>query len=93
MAFTTIKVDTQTRDRLADLAKRDGVTLGEEVARLAERGERERFLHEVRAGYARLQEDPTAWADYQTEQEMWERASLADLGAAAQEYPEYNAGR
>lgn len=90
MTFTTIKVDLQTRDRLADLAKREGRTIGEEVAYLAERGERERFLEEVRAGYARLQDDPAAWEDYQAEQELWAQASLADLGSAAAEYPEYN---
>jgi hypothetical protein len=83
MSFTTIKVDPGTRDRLAHLARQDGLTLGEEVARLAEQGERQRFLDEVRAGYSRLQDDPAAWADHQAEQELWARASVADLGGSA----------
>jgi hypothetical protein len=36
MADTTIKVTTETRDRLADLAGEQGTSIGQLVARLAE---------------------------------------------------------
>ena len=83
-----IRVDQQTRDRLAALAEQDHRTLGEEVSHMVER---ESMAREFRAAYARLMADSEAWADYVGERDEWLDADLTDLSASAsEEYPEYN---
>jgi hypothetical protein len=89
MTVTTIKVDRAVRDRLADIARRRGVTMGSLLDAESRRLEREQRWADIESAYARMQrEDPAGWQDYLRE--------LAEVGAgdsdaaAANEWPEYN---
>lgn len=77
MGMTTIKIDTQIRDHLAEVASRQKVPMGAMVEQLLRVWEEQ----EVFAAYARLQEDPEEWASYLEEREQIENASLADFNA------------
>lgn len=66
--MTTIKVDSEVRDRLAVLARESGCTLGQQVAALVERAERSHFLWpEFEEDYQRLHADTEEWARYLTQ--------------------------
>ena len=77
MAMTTIKIDTELRDRIAMVGREhyEGVTLAETLNRLIDEHLEKRVLEQ----YAKLQEDPEEWAEYQAEGREWERAAAADL--------------
>lgn len=64
---TTIRVPTQTRDRLKALAARRGETASETVAQLVSAADEEAMLAEVAAGFERLASDPEALAAYRAE--------------------------
>lgn len=76
MGMTTIKIDTALRDRIAMVAREDyeGATLAATLERLID----EHLEKQVMDQYAKLQEDPEAWADYLTETRGWDRAAAAD---------------
>lgn len=62
MSQTTIRVDSTRRDALARVAaERPGDTMDQALARLV-------WEHDCRASLARLETDPQALADYETEQ-------------------------
>lgn len=86
---TTVRLSTRTRDRLSALAREDFGGISQEAAlnRLIDEHE----MHRVHAAYARLAADPEAWADYQDELALTDASSGDGLGAAADEYPEYQA--
>ena len=67
MAMTTVKISTETRDKLANLAAARKRPMSEVLAEIVERERRRAFLEEANAAYARLRADPEAWADYQAE--------------------------
>jgi antitoxin MazE7 len=94
MSMTTIKVDTEVRDRLAALAKSRGETLGALLKELVRKAEKETRWAELRISYERLQADPEEWADYLAELHSWTDASdggfWADHKAAREEWPEHN---
>jgi hypothetical protein len=79
---TTIKVSVETRDRLKRLAEASHSTLEAELAALLDKAEEARFWSGVRDDYARLQDDPEEWADYQNELAEWD-STVAD-GLAAE---------
>jgi len=87
-ATTTIRVSERTRATLHDLARAEGAPMAEVAARAIEAYRRARFVDAINAGYAALQADPEAWADYQAELAVWD-VTLADglepPDAAAQE--------
>ncbi|MGC4193042.1 MAG: hypothetical protein QM589_17995 [Thermomicrobiales bacterium] len=60
--------------------------MGEIVAYLVDRYERERFWKQVRADYARLKADPVAWSDYIDEVEAWDTLSGDGLEREAPYY-------
>ncbi|MDP9369355.1 MAG: toxin-antitoxin system protein [Chloroflexota bacterium] len=67
MAMTTVKISTETRDKLAALAAARKRPMSEVLAEIVERERRRAFLEEANAAYARLRAEPEAWADYQAE--------------------------
>ncbi|MCY4271824.1 MAG: hypothetical protein OXF00_04195, partial [bacterium] len=69
MAKTTIRVDTETRDRLALMGREAGATIGETVREAAEALWRMRFARESMQQLEALRQDPGAWADYLAEAE------------------------
>ena len=78
--ITTIKVSTQTRDRLKRLADEDHLTLDAELARTLDKAEESRFWAGVRADYERLQADPREWSDYADELAEWDHTTGDGLG-------------
>ncbi len=67
MAMTTVKISTETRDKLAKLAAARKRPMSEVLTEIVERERRRAFLEDANAAYARLRADPEAWADYQAE--------------------------
>jgi hypothetical protein len=78
MTATTIKVDTRTRDELASVAADDlgGVSLNAALVHLLTEHRKSAVL----AAFARLQADPIAWKDYQTELGEWDGLAGDGLG-------------
>jgi predicted transcriptional regulator len=73
MSVTSIKIDSELRDRLAHVASADyaGVTLGEALQRLiAEHEERMVLL-----AYERLRADEQEWASYRNESRLTDNAA------------------
>jgi hypothetical protein len=71
--MTTIKVSTETRDRLKSLADADQITMDAELAMALDKVEEARFWQGVQEDYARLQADPEQWSDYVSELAEWDR--------------------
>lgn len=89
MPPTTIKVDSAVRDRLAEVARAQGKTMGALLADVADRLAAEQRDREVREACARMQrDDPQGWQDYLHELTVVEFDAAAD-GSAADEWPEY----
>jgi predicted DNA-binding protein len=64
---TTIRVSTETRDRLNALSARAGGSAGEIVAKLVATADEELLLAEVETAFERLAVDPAALACYRSE--------------------------
>lgn len=69
---TTIRVPTETRDRLNSLAARRGEPAGEIVSKLVSAADEEAMLTEIAAGFENLASDPQALAAYRAESEELE---------------------
>lgn len=69
MQTTTIRVDRETHERLAEMSSETGDSLTETVRQAAEALRRLRFGLRVQEEYASLQRDQEAWADYLDEAE------------------------
>jgi hypothetical protein len=92
MSDTTIRLDSTVRDKLRALADEDHVTLGDLLARLAEREQYQREMRRANEVMERMQrEDPQAWQDYLSELRGFEGGTARDgLSDATAEWPEYN---
>ena len=87
MAMTTIRVETDVRERLAARAAAHGRSLGAELHAMLD----EMMWQSIEAGYRRLAAHREEMAEYQAEAAEWSSAGIGDLVAtAAEEYPEYN---
>lgn len=71
---TTIRVPTQTRDRLRILAARRGESASDVVAKLVSAADEEAMLAEVAAGFERMASDPAILAAYRAESREIETA-------------------
>src|SRR5215470_4286713 len=68
MSDTTIRLDSAVRDKLRALADEDHVTLGDLLARLAEREQYQREMRRANEVMDRMRgEDPAAWQEYLSE--------------------------
>ena len=67
MAKTTIRVDVETRDRLAEMGRDTGATIGETVQEAAEALWRMRFARDSMEQLEALRQNPEEWADYLAE--------------------------
>ena len=68
------RISTWGHKTLRRLAKEYGMTSEQVLDKAIDRLERERMLEEVNRGYARLREDPEAWAEEMKERALWESA-------------------
>jgi predicted DNA-binding protein len=64
---TTIRVPTETRDRLNSLATRRGEPAGEVVAKLVSAADEDAMLIEVAAGFEKIASAPEAFSVYRAE--------------------------
>lgn len=71
---TTIRVPTQTRDRLKALAARRGEPASEVVAKLVSAADEEAMLAEMEVGFEKLASDSEALAVYRAESREIEAA-------------------
>lgn len=71
---TTIRVPTETRDRLKALAARRGESASEVVVKLVSAADEEAMLAEVATGFEKLAGDPKALAAYRAESREIESA-------------------
>jgi hypothetical protein len=79
MATSTLRIDTTTQARLRELASSRGESMGTVVARAVESLWREQLLQEINASFARLREDPEAWAEELEERRLSENTLMDDL--------------
>lgn len=87
MAMTTIRVESEVRDRLAARAHAHGRSLGAELSAMLD----DIMWRGVEDGYRRLADNVAEFAAYRDETAEWTGADLGGLAAtAAEEYPEYN---
>jgi hypothetical protein len=88
MAPTTMQLDSELRDELAEVARTDyhGVPLAEAVRRLL----KEHRISRIIARYAELRADPDEWASYAAEARLTDSAAGDGLPSARDEYPEQN---
>lgn len=88
MAITTMQLDTELRDSLAEVAREDyhGVPLAEALRRLL----REHRINRIMARYEELRADPAEWASYSAEARLTDNAAGDGLPPARDEYPEHN---
>jgi hypothetical protein len=88
MATTTMQLDSDLRDDLAEVARTDyqGVPLAEALRRLL----REHRISRIMARYEELRADPVEWASYQAEAQLTDSAAGDGLPSARDEYPEHN---
>lgn len=80
-ATTTLRVKSQTRDRINRLAAEDHLAAGEFIDLLVAKEEQERALRAMNEDFSRLRQDPHAWGSFRAETAAWDTAS-ADAGAA-----------
>lgn len=94
MSDTTIRLDSAVRDKLRALADEDHVTLGDLLARLAEREQYQREMRHANEIMERMQrDDPQAWQEYLSELRGFEVGTTRDgLSDATAEWPGYNDG-
>lgn len=71
---TTIRVPTQTRDRLRVLAAHRGESASDVVTKLVNAADEEAMLAEIAAGFERMAADPQALAVYRAESQEIETA-------------------
>lgn len=91
VSITTIKVERAVRDRLADIARARGVTMGALLDAESRRLEVDQHWSDVDASYERLRtDDPAAWAEYLSELDSWDSGTAGPDSGAAGEWPEYN---
>ena len=77
MSTTTIRIRSRDREVLRQLAKESGKPMRTVLEEAIEAYSREAFVKACNAGYARLRENPKAWADYVKERDAWD-ATLSD---------------
>jgi predicted DNA-binding ribbon-helix-helix protein len=81
-ARMSVRVDRDAYDRLVELAREAGIPLAQLIARAIDVYDRTTMAEESNVAYARLREDPDAWADWQSELVVWDATLLDGLDAA-----------
>lgn len=77
MRTTTIRISTQTRNSLRELAQMKGLPMQKIVDQAIEAYRRQHLLATANVAYARLREDESMWQEYLKEQTEWD-ATLND---------------
>lgn len=88
MQTTSVRVSPRTRERLGAIARDEFGGVSQDAALNLLIDEHE--MRQVHVAYARLRADPDAWQEYVQELGIFDATTPDGLGAAADEYPEYN---
>jgi hypothetical protein len=75
-AHVSVRVDRSTYARLVELAREQHLSIAQLVARAVDTFDRVSMAEESNAAYARLREEPAAWAEWQSEIAVWDAALL-----------------
>lgn len=81
MATTTIRVSTETRDLLHDLARRTGTSMQQVLEDALKEYRRRQFLEALNAAYLAAQADPVMQAAAAAESVEWDTTLLDGLDA------------
>jgi hypothetical protein len=75
----TVRIDPASHAALTEIARAKHLSITEALARAVEAYRREVFLEAIASGFAALRDDPKAWAEEQSEREVWERTTADGL--------------
>ena len=74
---TTIRVNTEQRDRLRKLAEQRNASMADTFDAALEALRRNQFFEQMAEAETRLRADPTAWAAYLEERDAWLNPDLS----------------
>ena len=77
MPTTTIRVSTQTRETLHDMAEASGVSMQKVIDNALDVYRRQQLLEQANEAYGVLREDKAAWKEIERERREWD-ATLSD---------------
>lgn len=86
---TTVRIEQETRNRLAKLAKSQKRSMTQIVAEAVAKYEDELYWQKAREGYERMNADPEDRARYDAETALWDTA----LGDGLEDFPDDEQGR
>jgi predicted DNA-binding protein len=72
-----IRISPHAKATLSELARREGKSIEDVLDEAIEHYQREKFMDEANAAYARLKTDPKAWNEELAERHAWD-ATLKD---------------
>ena len=75
----TLRVAEETHEILREVSESRGVPITQLLADLADRLQREELLRKGNEAYARLREDPEAWAEELEERRLWDTTLMDGL--------------
>ena len=73
-ANPNIRISAKSKAALREIAKREGKPMQAVLDDAIGHYQREKFLDEVNAAYARLRTDPKGWKEEVAERQTWDRA-------------------
>ena len=79
-ATTTIRISTQTRTSLRELAQAVGLPMQKVLEQAIEQYQRQYLLRSANVAYAQLREDKPTWETYREEQVEWDVTLNDGLG-------------
>ena len=86
MSTTTIRVTTEARDKLQELAHARGLSMTAFIDAIAEQLVRDAFFDAADRAYAALQADPVASNDYRRELAEWDGVLMDGLEVEADDW-------
>ena len=72
MSTTTIRVPTETRDTLSEMARQSGLSMQSVIERAVELYRRQQMLAAINDAYAAVRNDQVAWSALEAERSEWD---------------------
>ena len=72
MSTTTIRVPTETRDTLSEMARQSGLSMQSVIERAVELYKRQQMLAAINDAYAAVSNDQVAWSALEAERSEWD---------------------
>lgn len=72
MSTTTIRVPTETRDTLSEMARQSGLSMQSVIERAVELYRRQQMLAAINDAYAAVSNDQVAWSALEAERSEWD---------------------